>query len=661
MGIFTDYFERYLDCGLVCVPCGDKKNPLIKGWDHYCENHPSAETAKQWMNDFPNSERLGLTMGQVNGIVAFDYDAEYDSKKVDIPEKEFNKAIKDIEKNILSILPPSPCGKVGKKGWTRFYKWNPLLGKDSNMSVNFHGVRLFDFLSWHKQTIIPPSIHSIQKGDNIIRYKWLDGLSPIEDCKDDLPDISLELINEIKSMFGTKKNFDEFDSSRHGRLLFFASSLLKVEKSHKKIIDLMVAKDIEINSPPYLTDPKHHITINARDNAAKWLPRITKWAQTEQVKGVGLTDEGWDYFFDNSFYKVKKDIISKNVYIKRDAKADWEQISSLDGVLRSYAARKKLNKTNVTDEMERWTFEKSQLEFLCDIPPWDGTDRVQQFADCLSSSKFLEREIGDIFKQWGSNIFRRVDSSANQNRCIILKGLQGKGKDTFVKSMFEDFKPYYEQAILTGTTKDVLEVASRLLIVHIEEFEQTKGLDVAFIKSLITQPSSFFREAYGYNPNQKIMRPSFISTSNVDDILRDPTGNRRFIVLPIDNIQWRYKKGESLQVMAQLKYYSDHEQFNQLDVETEKTISKILDEYAPEDVGDLIVESYKVAVDNLMGPSGPLAGVVELNGQQALQVLGKIARDAQCSLRRVQSVLKGRGFAKRQNDGMHYLRRPELV
>lgn len=661
MGIYADVAEKYHQHGIYTIPCQEKRPLIGLDWQKYCESPPTEKDVETWVRRFPNANQVGLLLGKSSGFVAFDFDYEWDQRRSALDEKAFYKDRKLIEPQIISLLPQTPAIKVGRKGWTRIFRCHPSLAQNSNRSPNRHGVRLFDFLSWHKQTIIPPSVHSVEE-DRSLLYKWI-GVS-IEECLDDIPEITIDVVQEIEMMFKTGADKTEC-GGRHGKLLYWLLDVITVERDFSKLATRLIEKDLKLNpDSPYLSDEKHHRSGDAEKNAKLWIERIARWMdakKTLKIKSAAKGADAWDYFFENQFPAVKKDIVSKSCFIKTAPSEEWTPITSIEGALKSYANRASLPDSKTTDELERWTLEKTKLGFLCDIPEWDRIDRVQQCGAAINSAQFTPEEIGQILKHWGSNIFRRVKSPYSQNRCIILKGPQGIGKDYLVRSMLKDFKPYYESTTLPGTQKDALEIVSRLLAVHIEEFDQTKHMDVAFLKSLITQPAAFFREAYGHSPNQKIMRPSFISTANVDDILRDPTGNRRFIVIPVSRIEWGYPTDQSLQIMAQFKAHFEAGEFEALSDDLEAKIKAITESYTPEDLSVAIAAVFQQRFNDILshnnhtGDSWDLVrSSRQLRGGQAIEILTRIAKDLNCSLRKVQSSLKGCGLSRHSRDGAIY-------
>jgi len=639
MGIFSDHVRRYFEFGLTTIPCRDKRPVLGRNWERWCDEPITAANVDDWERRFPDVNQIGLPAGKSTGLVHFDFDYKFDERKCTISEAEFRKDLKVIERSILALLPASQSGKVGGKGWTKIFK---LHGDMSNVQCDRHGLRLFDFLAKHKQTIIPPSFYSDDK-----TYRWLG--DPIEEVYKDLPVITMDIIEEIRLVCGSTSGFDFTASGRHGLLFKWLLDCVRIEPDNRKLAGKLWERDKRTNiASPYLTDPKHFSSRDPEVNAVKWIERVRKFVG--EVKVGAVSSYGWDYFFENSFSECRKDIISKKVFFRKSVGSEWELMDGVEGVLRSYAGSRGLFPARTVDELERWSFEKSDCDFLCDLPVWDGVDRVGAFGRSVHSDVFTGDEVADIFRHWGAGIFRRVRSADIQNRCVILKGPQGIGKDYLVRAMLRDFKPYYESTTMPGTQKDALEIVARLLVVHIEEFDQTKNMDVAFLKSLITQPSAFFRESYGAAPSQRVTRPSFISTANVDDILRDPTGNRRFIVVPVTKVDWTYPLDQSIQVLAQWRAYCERGEWTGLSVELEEKIKAIVDDFTPDDLSVSIMQMYRVIfrqkiVGNVIG---------HLGGEEMIGALSEIAKAMQCGIRKVQSTMKGAGVCHRTSSGIRY-------
>lgn len=660
VSIYKDNVEHYFNYGLTVFPCGagpQKKGPFISDWQKFCSEIADADQIEEWTKHFAHAEKIGLPLGPANDIVAFDFDYGYDAKRSTLSEADFKKDLKIIEPKIKAILPPTPCSKVGAKGFTNFYRYNSGL---KNTQCDRNGVRLFDFLCTGRQTILPPSFHSTIN-DKSIFYRWME--KPLLDCLEFLTEISQEQIDELKMMFEivpAGKSSTTASGGRHGALYKYIVGFLRVEKDVNKLASLLVDEDIRLFSKdakgPYLKDSAHHKGTNALENALKWLDRIMRNHNISlqgAKKKQKVDDAGWDYFFENSFYKLKKDVLTKKVFIKRDDGFPWTNVKDLEGVLRSYSAQNGLPKEEVKDELERFIFEKKELDFLCEIPEWDKVDRIAEISKHVSSDYFNSDEIREIFLHWGSTVFRRIKDSEWQNRCLLIQGPQGIGKDFLVRSMVSDFKPYYEGIPVSDNTKDWLEIISRLYIGHIEEFDSTAKVDVAFLKNIITSPTTFFRESYGKSAESKTTAISFISTVNPDDFFRDTSGNRRFIVLPIKNIQHGYPVN-STQVLAQFKYWADMGWLRKCSDALEIKIKNLVDSLTPDkmDDSDLFSMWEELA-------SREVGGLVDLlPPYQAAEIILKISKVLGIRPGSVRRKLKKR-YQMPKNGGRYWSRKPK--
>jgi hypothetical protein len=651
---------EYFEYGLPCFPCENKAPQVGNEWQKYCEEPPSEEIMSQWEFQYKKENQLGLILGEKTGIIAFDFDYGFDDKKCTIKDqKEFIKDYKSVEAQIRALLPPTPALKKGEKGWTAFYKWSPGL---TNRQIDRNGIRLFDLLAWHKQTILPPSIHSsIIDNDQIknLKYSWLG--QPLYDVLDDLPYLQMETVEEIASLFSSGKKSQI--GGRHGDLFMWLKSIITVESDIELLAAKLVEKDLNLHpTNPYLSDVKYNKRkVPPEQYAKEWIERIAKWL-SEKAKHEGqktvkteVNNDTWDFFIEKQFSDVRKDILSEKIYVKGLGKQNWQEIVGIEKVLKCYARDAGLPASHVTDQLDRYWYEKDKLDLLVDIPEWDGVDYIQQFANCIFSDKFTHNDIANVFREWGVNLFDRVykfNPNANQNFCIMFLGGQGKGKDTLVRHMFKHMHPYYDSVSLTGTQKDVLEAVCRMIIVHVEEWDQTANLPVPFIKDLITKPSAFFRESYGRNPGSKKMMGSWITTANVDDVLRDPSGNRRFVVVPIEKIEWKYPTDKSDQVIAQMYHlFKMKRDVSYLDASLKEKIKTLLDHYTPDSASDLILESYVSRASAICFGKKK----VRLSYSDIESVVTDLSRMYRCGVRNVQSIIKLNGLQKRDGARRYYL------
>ncbi|KQT23099.1 MULTISPECIES: bifunctional DNA primase/polymerase [unclassified Bradyrhizobium] len=116
---------------------GAGKAPALSGWQKYCNEAPSSF----FIAGHSRAPAVGVGVATgFGGLVAVDIDG-YDS----------------IIGPILSTLPPAIVVKIGRRGLTSFYR--SIVPMKSRSYNDASGIRLLDFLSSGRQTVIPPSIH----------------------------------------------------------------------------------------------------------------------------------------------------------------------------------------------------------------------------------------------------------------------------------------------------------------------------------------------------------------------------------------------------------------------------------------------------------------------------------------------------------------------
>lgn len=73
---------------------------------------------------------------------------------------------------------------------------------------------------------------------------------------------------------------------------------------------------------------------------------------------------------------------------------------------------------------------------------------------------------------------------------------------------------------------------SQQLLINLDEFNQiSPKVQQGFLKNIIQLPNLKIKRPYGVRQEEMPRCASFIATSNMDDILADPSGNRRFIAI----------------------------------------------------------------------------------------------------------------------------------
>ena len=112
---------------------------------------------------------------------------------------------------------------------------------------------------------------------------------------------------------------------------------------------------------------------------------------------------------------------------------------------------------------------------------------------------------------------------------LVIVGPQGSYKSTFVKRLGRD---WFSDTFTTVQGKEAFEQIQGAWIVEMAELSGLKKAEVEAIKHYISKREDSFRPAYGRVVETYKRQCVFFGTTNSQDFLHDPSGNRRF--LPVD-------------------------------------------------------------------------------------------------------------------------------
>lgn len=172
---------------------------------------------------------------------------------------------------------------------------------------------------------------------------------------------------------------------------------------------------------------------------------------------------------------------------------------------------------------------------------WDGTDHIGKLADCVSTSAPLWRKwfttwFLAMVAQWRDSPTRSYGNST----APLLISPQGYNKSTFCRNILPPELSWgYTDGLLMEEKKQVMQAMAQMLLINLDEFNQiSTNVQQGFLKNIIQMPSIKMKRPYGRAIEELPRIASFIATSNMTDILSDPSGNRRFIGIelthPID-------------------------------------------------------------------------------------------------------------------------------
>ncbi len=169
---------------------------------------------------------------------------------------------------------------------------------------------------------------------------------------------------------------------------------------------------------------------------------------------------------------------------------------------------------------------------------WDGQNHFDALANKLTMSS--PGAAGFLRKFLIGSIAKALD--AQQNFMLVFLGAQRKGKSRLVEWLCPLPHLFYEGPINPDDKDSQIRLINNWLWEVAELDSTTKRSERSALKHFITMKTVKVRVPYGQYDTEKPAVASMIGTINEDGtgFLNDPTGNRRFAVIHLDDIDWSY-------------------------------------------------------------------------------------------------------------------------
>ena len=163
---------------------------------------------------------------------------------------------------------------------------------------------------------------------------------------------------------------------------------------------------------------------------------------------------------------------------------------------------------------------------------WDGKDHIRALARTVPTANphwadwFYTWFLGMV-DQWRGYSHRQYGNSV----APLLISKQGYNKSTFCRRLLPpELQWGYSDNLILSEKRQVYQAMAQFMVINLDEFNQiSPQVQQGFLKNLIQLPTLKYKPPYGSHVMEIPRLASFIATSNIKDILSDPSGNRRFI------------------------------------------------------------------------------------------------------------------------------------
>lgn len=209
------------------------------------------------------------------------------------------------------------------------------------------------------------------------------------------------------------------------------------------------------------------------------------------------------------------------------------------------------------------------------LPEWDGVDRITNFFAryCASADTPFQWAIARYM--WAA-LYGRATSpeGIKADIVIVLVGRQGARKSTLVRALAPRDDLAGEISLETRDADLARQIRGKV-VVEIPELVGMSKKDVAAVKYWISLDRDAYIPKYQERETVSPRRCIFIMTTNDRSFLSDTTGNRRYGVVEVGQIDIEAVRRDSLQLWAQARVLFekegiDHRSVEQLSAEENK-------------------------------------------------------------------------------------------
>jgi predicted P-loop ATPase len=191
-------------------------------------------------------------------------------------------------------------------------------------------------------------------------------------------------------------------------------------------------------------------------------------------------------------------------------------------------------------------------DFLMQLK-WDGVRRLDSVARTILRVRADNDEEAALaallVRRWFICLVARpLLPGCKVDTALILEGAQGIGKSTFFRILAGEWFSDTEMAL----DKDAMMQLRAAWIYEWAELENVMGRQsVSRVKAFLTSTEDKYRPPFGRTPVTVKRSGVIVGTTNNQDFLHDPSGSRRFWVVPVGAIDTRALSAQREQLLAE--------------------------------------------------------------------------------------------------------------
>lgn len=185
------------------------------------------------------------------------------------------------------------------------------------------------------------------------------------------------------------------------------------------------------------------------------------------------------------------------------------------------------------------------VKLWVELRPWDGFSRLRLLIETLQVSAEYAEHRDAVVRKWLVSAMAAIYSTSLDDKfegCLVLQGLQGKGKTSWFKSLV----PASMRAVLEGHTldpnnKDSVFTLAGHWIAELGELDTTfSKAEIGKLKGFLSNTVDKLRRPYAKGDSEMKRQTVIGASVNRPDFLIDDTGNRRWWTVPVMGVNFMH-------------------------------------------------------------------------------------------------------------------------
>lgn len=295
---------------------------------------------------------------------------------------------------------------------------------------------------------------------------------------------------------------------------------------------------------------------------------------------------------------------------------------------------------------------------LNDLPEWDGVARADHWLRDYLGATAPEPYLSAVSRKvLVAMVARVMQPGIKFDHVLILEGLQGTRKSTVLRALAGS---WFSDASLTIGDKDSVLLLNSVWVKELSEITSVHRADVNQLKEFISRQEDRIRAPYGRFVERFPRQCIFIGTTNLDEYLKDMTGNRRFWPVKVGDCEPERLEADQGQLLAEALFlYQIGEPLYLDDVEA---AAQSTGEQETRAMSDVWSERFlEFEAEQALKPEGERFNFDRFSLLSLFQGFGPFAdsKDGIFEQRRAADALRRCGYESRYQDGRKRWRKKE--